>query len=162
LIYGGQLAVAIQRVKYAGQSQLCQTLGRAQRRILTLGGMSERVDLALPVPLHRRQLIRRGFNQAALLCRAAVRGTGIRARYDLLRRHRETSRQAGSSLARRQRNVEHAFVVPPGRRPPLLGGRVLLVDDVMTTGATVAACARALYAAGAVEVHVLTLARAVP
>lgn len=160
LLYGGQLAVAIQRAKYNDQSQLCSVLGRGLRRIL-MGGLAERVDLALPVPLHRRQLARRGFNQAALLCRAAVKGTGLRAHYGLLLRRRETPRQAGSSLLQRRNNVAGAFGVDPGGRGPIAGRRVLLVDDVMTTGATAEACSAALYEAGAAEVHVLTLARAV-
>jgi ComF family protein len=165
LVYGGQLALAIQRVKYGGASHLCGELGRFMSRHLQRLQHQQQLQhprWAIPVPLHRRRLAARGFNQAALLARAAVRGTGIGVHFDLLRRVRDTPSQAGLDHEQRRRNLAGAFVVPAARRRQLSGRDLLLVDDVMTTGATAAACAQALLEAGARRVHVLTLARAVP
>jgi ComF family protein len=103
--------------------------------------------------------LQRGFNQAALLAIEALRGSGVKVRFDLLRRTRDTTCQAGLDNTSRLQNVRGAFA--SGHRG-VGGARLLLVDDVMTTGATVAECTRTLLCAGAKEVHVLTLARAVP
>lgn len=155
-VYGGQLAVAIQSLKYGGLSHHCRLLGALLRDRFLL---PECIDWALPVPLHRKRLQRRGFNQAALLAVEALRGTGVKVRFDLIRRTRDTTRQAGLDLSSRQENVRGAFA---SSCKEVSGARLLLVDDVMTTGSTVAECARTLISAGAKEVHVLTLARAMP
>ncbi|MBI4536445.1 MAG: ComF family protein [candidate division NC10 bacterium] len=116
----------------------------------------EEWDVLVPVPLHWRRRWRRGFNQAEVLARAVGRAMGISVAGRALRRVRATPPQQGDPEARR-RNVRDAFRVPrPGQ---IAGRRVLLVDDVFTTGATANAAARALLAAGAAEVGVLTLAR---
>jgi ComF family protein len=154
--YGGQLAVAIQGLKYSGLSHHSKPLGALLRDRLRSPTC---IDWALPVPLHRRRLQQRGFNQAALLAVEALRGTGVKVRFDLIRRTRDTTCQAGLDLASRQQNVRGAFA---SGRKEVSGSRLLLVDDVMTTGATVSECARTLISAGAKEVHVLTLARAMP
>ena len=118
-------------------------------------------DLVLPVPLHRRRLFARRYNQSALLAQALGRATGLPVLPDSLRRTRNTPSQGRLSPAARRRNVAGAFKVAPGAAERLGGRRALLVDDVMTTGATVEACARALKRAGAAGVDVLTLARVV-
>ena len=118
-------------------------------------------ELIAPVPLHWRRLLARRYNQAALLARPLARHHGLTAVPDLLLRRRATPSQGRLSRAERQRNVAGAFAVNPARAPLLVGRRLLLVDDVMTTGATVAACARAALRAGAASVDVLVLARAV-
>ncbi len=119
------------------------------------------VDMVVPVPLHRWRLFRRRFNQAAELARALARLAGAAYAGDLLIRTRATPSQGGLSRSERSRNVRGAFQVKPDARSRLQGRSVLLVDDVMTTGATVDACARTLKRAGAAAVHVITLARVV-
>lgn len=118
-------------------------------------------EVVAPVPLHRWRLLARRFNQAALLAAAAANGARAQVAPDLLRRLRATPSQGGLSPAQRADNVAGAFAVRRGREPLVEGRRVLLVDDVMTTGATVEACARTLKRAGARAVDVLILARVV-
>lgn len=115
--------------------------------------------LITPVPLHYLRLVRRGFNQSGWLAAALGRETGIPVSPDALKRIKATPSQAGKTADGRRRNVEGAFRVRALARRRVAGGVVVLVDDVMTTGATVEACALALKRAGASRVHVLTLAR---
>jgi len=119
-------------------------------------------DLIAPVPLHRWRLLKRGYNQAAILARALARESALPLVPDLLQRRRATPSQQGLSAQGRLANVTPAaFRAHPWRRARLSGRSVVLVDDVMTTGATVAACAAVLRRAGAQRVDVLTLARVV-
>lgn len=118
-------------------------------------------DLIAPVPLHRWRLLSRRYNQSALLARALARETGGRLAVDLLVRHRHTPQQGRLSALARRRNVRGAFALRPGWAGAVNGRRVLLVDDVLTTGATVEECARILRRRGAAAVDVLTLARVV-
>ena len=118
--------------------------------------VDERFDLVVPVPLHWRKQWRRGFNQSELLARHLAKRRGIPA-VNALRRKRHTAVQAGLALAGRRRNVAGAFEVRGDMN--LSGKRILLVDDVMTTGATAAACASKLKQAGAQSVSLITLAR---
>lgn len=118
-------------------------------------------DLIAPVPLHRWRLWTRRYNQSALIAQALGRIAGRVVVPDLLARRRRTPTQGGLSRAGRRRNVEGAFAVRPAHRDGLAGRRVLLIDDVMTTGATVGECTRVLLRAGAAAVDVLTLARVV-
>lgn len=118
-------------------------------------------DIVAPVPLHWTRLFRRRFNQAAEIARHLGRGAGPTFEPRALVRKRRTPTQAGLGHSGRARNVRGAFKVAASMRGHLAGKRVLLVDDVMTTGATVAACARALTRASAAGVDVLTLARVV-
>jgi len=116
-------------------------------------------DVLVPVPLHRRRLFARRYNQAAVLALALGRVTGLAVAVDALARRHDTPSQGTLGRAARRANVEHAFAV---RRPDAVRDRrVVLVDDVMTSGATADACARVLMHAGAARVGVVTLARAV-
>lgn len=121
----------------------------------------ETADLLVPVPLHRWRLFHRRYNQAALLTLELARLTGRTAAPDLLLRRRDTGTQGGRSRGGRARNVAGAFTVSPRWAARLRGARVLLLDDVFTTGATVEACSTALKRGGAAAVDVLTLARVV-
>ncbi len=146
----------IRRHKYG----LDQSLGRALAECLgdNLPVVAEDYDLVVPVPLHRARLRWRGFNQAALLAAAVARRFTLQLDVVCLGRVKPTSPQTMQDHRERMRNVRNAFAVKrPGR---VAGRRVLLVDDVMTTGATADECARVLLAAGARGVDVLTLARA--
>ena len=148
------LAVAVQRLKYRGRRVLADTLGalRASRYPIAPDA------LLVPVPLHVARLRERGFNQALLLARALARRRGLPVAAQALARRRTTRAQPGLAAAERRANVQGAFTVP---RPQVVSGRsVVLVDDVLTSGATADACATALLAAGAVRVDVYTVGRA--
>ena len=125
------------------------------------GELLPEADLVVPVPLHWRRLFTRRYNQAALLAGMVAQQSGRRAVPDLLRRHRWTGSQAGLRGKERRRNVRLAFDVHPRWTGEVRNRSVLLVDDVLTTGATIDACTRALQRAGARHVDVLTLARVV-
>lgn len=115
-------------------------------------------DLAVPVPLHLERLRWRGFNQALLLLRPLARRAGLRVDCTALERSRSTQPQVSLAAAERRTNVRHAFSV--GEAGAIQGARILLFDDVLTTGATVDECARVLRRSGAEVVDVLVLARA--
>ena len=120
-----------------------------------------RAELIVPVPLHYRRLAARGYNQAAWLAAAVSRRTGVAMHPALLKRVRATPSQGGLNARARRRNVAGAFVVPDRSAHRLAGKTVLLVDDVLTTGATLNGCTRALLKAGAASVDILVLARVV-
>lgn len=118
-------------------------------------------DLLVPVPLHSSRLWRRRFNQSAMLAKSLGRDAGIPSDPFMLTRTKRTKSQVGLTAKRRARNVAGAFAVDKNRAE-LIGGRaIVLIDDVITTGATANACARALRRAGARSVDVLALARSV-
>jgi len=151
--YEGPLRDLVHLFKYRRVRSLEKPLGRMVALALP---REEQVDLIIPVPMHWWRKWNRGFNQAELLARVVARRTGIPAAR-VLKRGRRTPAQAGLSLAQRRDNLTGAFRVPVRKR--VEGRRVLLVDDVLTTGATASACAAALKRAGARSVVLLTLAR---
>ncbi|MDR3506747.1 MAG: ComF family protein [Caulobacteraceae bacterium] len=128
-------------------------IGRAAADLLA------EADVIAPVPLHPGRLLRRRYNQAAEIARPLARRTGLTYLPDALRRKRATESQGGKSGSGRRRNVAGAFEVPAGRRRQVEGRRILLIDDVLTTGATAEACAKALLRAGAAQVTLATVAR---
>lgn len=115
-------------------------------------------DMIAPVPLTRRRLLSRRFNQSAVLASETARASGVRFEPHALLRTRSTPPQVGLTRQQRRDNVAGAFVVPEHLRNVVSGANIVLVDDVITTGATVGACARALKKAGAGRVDVLALA----
>jgi ComF family protein len=149
----------VHRLKYGDRPELAQALGlmmaRAGRELLA------DADVIVPVPLHRWRLWWRRFNQAMALSAVIARMSGVRADGTLLVRVKRTRSQVGLSKTQRGENLQGAFRVPDGGRPRLMDKRVLLVDDVLTTGATANAAARALLRGGARAVDVLTFARVV-
>jgi len=153
---GGVARAAILLCKHGGRLGLLRHLGALLAAEAPAELMRMTWDAAVPVPLHWRRRWRRGFNQAEALARAVGRRHGIPVERRCLVRVRATPPQHGDAAARR-RNVLSAFAVRRAER--IAGKRLLLVDDVFTTGATADACAAALLAAGAVAVGVLTLAR---
>lgn len=145
--------------KHADQTHQSPAFGRWLARAGT--ALIADADLLVPVPLHRLRLFARRFNQAALLAHALGRESGKPVAADLLRRRRRTPSQGRMSRTARIRNVRGAFAVRDEWRERVHGARILLLDDVQTTGATVEECARVLKRAGASGVDVLTLARVV-
>ncbi|MDF1608017.1 ComF family protein [Hoeflea sp. YIM 152468] len=116
-------------------------------------------DVIIAVPLHRGRLLSRRYNQSAELARKLAGISGKRFLPGVLRRIRATQQQVGLGLRARQENVRGAFLTVPGQAQRFLGLKVLLIDDVLTTGATVEAATRSLLRAGAAQVNVLTFAR---
>lgn len=154
----GEIARTIAlRLKYGGRIGLARTISDAMRRHME--GLGD--TLIVPVPLHRGRLWRRGFNQAALIGRALAGGARERLRLELLLRTRATPYLRGMGPRERARAVRGVFAVAPEARAELEGKRVVLVDDVYTSGATARACASALKRAGAAEVHIRCWARVV-
>ncbi len=122
----------------------------------------ERPDLIAPVPLHRSRHFSRNFNQADLLARRLGRALGLPVHSRLLARTRRTAAQSGLDAGQRRRNIRGAFVCREQRSIDLAGKHVALIDDVMTTGATLAECCRTLRRAGAATSSVWVVARAPP
>ena len=152
--YEDELRELIHLFKYGRIETLAKPLGKLLASALP---REQSFDVIVPMPLHWRKRWQRGFNQSALLAREIGRRTNVPVS-GLLRRIKNTAAQAGLTNAKRRLNVSGAFQAK--RRAALTGQRVLLIDDVMTTGATAASCARALKRAGAAQVTLLTLARA--
>lgn len=154
--YGGVLREVIGRFKHGGAVSLDRPLGTLLSRRLAGLHPGYRPDLVLPVPLHPQRLTERTYNQALLVARRLGRLWQVPAPRRQLRRVRPTPSQKGLGAADRRRNVRGAFKL----ETPVAGARVLLIDDVMTTGATASECARILRQGGAAEVAVAVLARA--
>jgi len=168
-LYAGKLRKAVLRVKFSGDERLGMRLGELLAATWDSLPQAGEIDscLIVPVPLHPSRRRERGFNQSEVLAVGLARAlrrqraeAAPRVAKDCLRRKRATPPQTGLSVAARRENLRGAFEVI---KPDAIRGRtIVLVDDVMTTGATLSACARALKHAGAAQVIGLTLARATP
>jgi len=148
----------VHALKYGDRLDLAPTLGRW----MAIAGaeLLADADALVPVPLHWRRLWARRFNQSAALANVIAAAAGIPVT-TALKRVRATPQQVGLGRSERARNVQGAFQVPASARAEIAGRRLVVVDDVLTSGATVDACARALMRAGAAQVDVLVLARVV-
>jgi ComF family protein len=147
----------VQAFKYGDRLDLAPAMGRW----MATAGRELLGDANALVPVPLRRLRSRRFNQAATLAQTVSRISGVPVAHDLLKRMRATRQQVGLTQAERARNVQGAFRVPREARPQVRGKRLLLVDDVLTSGATLDTCARILLRAGAANVDVLVFARVV-
>jgi ComF family protein len=149
----------VHALKYHDRTDLAPTMGRwmarAGREILA------EADVLVPVPLHWRRGWSRRYNQSGALAQAIGRQSGVKVAAEALQRVRATEQQIGLSRAQRASNVQGAFKVAADRMADIQGRRVVLVDDVLTSGTTTDACARALLRAKAAQVDVLVFARVV-
>jgi ComF family protein len=157
--FGGQLASAIRRLKFTGRAHVARDLAPLWAPALA-AAVAERDALVVPVPLHWRRRAQRGYDHAWLLALHACALAGLPRPVPALRRTRHADAQSTLPAAARHANVRGAFAVRRGAVPRLAGRAVVLVDDVITTGATMAAAARALLDAGAASVTAVALARA--
>jgi ComF family protein len=147
----------VHALKYGDRLDLAPMMGRW---ISHAGGeLLAEADALVPVPLHWRRLWARRFNQSAMLAATISLQTGVPIAAGALKRVKPTLQQVGLSRPERAANVQGAFRVPPDGRAAVAGRRLILVDDVLTSGATVDGCARALLRAGAANVDVLIFAR---
>jgi ComF family protein len=146
----------VHALKYQDRTDLAPAMGRwmarAGRELL------DDADVLIPVPLHWRRAWRRRFNQSGALARVIERQSGVKVAAEALRRIRPTEQQIGLSRTQRASNVQGAFKVAPDRQALIAGRRAVLIDDVLTSGATADACARALLRAKAASVDVLVFA----
>ena len=149
----------VHALKYQDRTDLAPAMGRwmarAGRELLA------EADVLVPVPLHWRRGWSRRYNQSGALARVIERQSGVKVASEALRRIRPTQQQIGLSRTQRANNVQGAFKVAPDRSADIAGRRVILIDDVLTSGATTDACARALLRAKAAQVDVLVFARVV-
>lgn len=157
--YEGTLRVAVLELKYRSRRRVAGRISEAMLDDLRVRSVMAGAQALVPVPLHPRRQRQRGFNQSELLADALGRRAGVAVAGSALVRRQDTRSQTGLTAAARRANVKGAFAVR--RRAQIAGRTVVLVDDVLTTGATASACAQALRAAGAREVRLLTAARVI-
>lgn len=156
--YGEIARTVALKLKYSGRPGVAETLGHFMQRHL----VDEDPDAMLvPVPLHRWRIWKRGYNQSALVATALSRRTGLRAELDLIRRVKATPPLKGLGRRERAITVRGAFRISPRAKARLEGRKIILIDDVYTTGATANACARILKRSGASAVNILCWARVV-
>lgn len=159
MIYDDASRPLILSFKHGGKTQnlsrFAAQLRRAGRDFLP------KADFIVPVPLHKSRRVKRRYNQSVLLARALEKITNATFDPDILRRVKATPSQGGQSAAGRRRNVQGAFAVEEASKPRLKDAHIILIDDVMTTGATVETCASLLLRTGAKRVDVLCLARVI-
>lgn len=157
--YDGAARALVHKLKYNDRTELAEALGRMMVRAGS--ELLAEADLIVPVPLHRWRLWRRRFNQAAALAQVVSHHSGIACDMQMLRRVKITRSQVGLTRSQRRDNLSGAFRMAEGARLRLAQKRVLVIDDVITTGSTANAVARALMRGGAKTVDVLSFARVV-
>jgi ComF family protein len=153
------VARTMQAFKYGDRLDLAPVMGRWMANAGQ--ELFDGADALVPVPLHWRRQWARRFNQSALLAEVVGKAGRLPVAYTALKRVKATPQQVGLSQSQRAANVQGAFRVPDEGKPEVAGRRLILVDDVLTSGATADTCARALLRAGAANVDVLVFARVV-
>jgi ComF family protein len=156
-LYDDHARDLILKLKHADRTDLAGLFARWIAR--AAADILPEIDAVVPVPLHPTRLLARRYNQAAEIARPLARLSRVRYFADAVVRVRRTGSQGGRSADARRRNVAGVFAVPARWRSRIVGRRLLLIDDVLTTGATAEGCARALKAAGAARVDVAVIAR---
>ena len=154
--YDATARLLVHRLKYSDRLDLSATMGGLMARAGV--ELLAEANLLVPVPLHKRRLWGRRFNQAGELAKAVSRETGVSVAHEALARVKATKSQVGLSASERARNLSGAFRPGAGAKGALAGRRVVLIDDVMTTGSTLNSAARVLRRAGATEVDALVFA----
>ncbi len=153
--HGNTVQNLVHAMKFHKNSDLCLFMGRQMGQELLHSARFDDIDLLVPVPLHWRRRLQRGYNQSELLCRGIAEVMKREVHTKALVRHRYTSQQSRTSAADRESNVEGAFSI---RHPEQLEGRhILLVDDVLTTGATLVSCCDALGKVKDIRISIATL-----
>lgn len=156
-LHDGDAKGFVHRLKYSDRLDLARPMGRLMasccREVL------EGADLLVPVPLHWTRHLWRRFNQSAALAEEIARVAGVPVALDVLKRRKRTPQQVGMTRSQRIANLQGAFVVPDEARPRIEGRRLVLVDDVHTTGATLNACAKVLRRVGAANIDVVTFTK---
>ena len=152
----GRVQHLLHELKYQGQRDVGTALGQLYGAELHAAGIAADFDLIIPVPLHPRKLAKRGYNQAAAFATGLAEGLKVPASNTALRRTTNTKTQTKKNRTQRWENVATVFEVENPAH--IIGRRILIVDDVLTTGATLEACGAVLLAAGAAEVSIATIA----
>jgi len=156
--YNDIISPVIRGIKYSGRRDAAELCGKLMMSYYWESLKDTKIDLIVPVPLHRIRLIRRGYNQAELLAQEISKLAGIPLASKILIRTRSTIKQSLLTPEKRKENVKNAFAVIYPEK--IAGKRILLIDDIITTGSTANECARTLIAFGALDVIVFTLAHA--
>lgn len=156
--YSDELDRLVQLVKYHGRKHLGEVLGRIAGKALAESAL-DKIDLIVPVPLHRKRFRKRGYNQSEWIAKGVSGEMCIPVCPQVLKRNRNTQTQTRLDAAQRQENVDNAFTIP--KSSDMKGKSILILDDVITTGATLNACAKVLKACGAERVVGIGLARPV-
>lgn len=155
---GSDFRQILHQLKYGGQKEIGAIMGRYMASELLMSGFFEGIDVIIPVPLHKKKQQIRGYNQSEWIARGITAVTGIMVDTETVVRHKNTETQTRKSAYERWENVDGIFELH--RAEFLAGKHILLVDDVLTTGATTVACASCLMAQEGVKISVLTLAMA--